>query len=124
MTLILAAAISASLYFSLQGVIAGTYFLLFVLGLNVLMVSYSATVFAGLYRHIMKNSDEYLQTALAKRTDTNEGIQFLIRAMLLVSVYHVYTLGYVFFAGVASVTVVISLVSTVLNAFEKRFLDQ
>jgi hypothetical protein len=120
MTLILAITISASLYFSLQGAIAGTYVLLFILGLNVLMVSYSASIFGGLYHCIMKNSEEYLQSVIAKRGENNEGSQFLIRAMLLVSVYHVYTLGYIFFSGVATVTVTIALVSTVLNILEKK----
>ncbi len=119
-----AAVITVSLYFSLQGVITGAYILLCLLGLNIMLVSYSAAVFSGLYKHIMKNSEEYLGTILNKETNKDAKLKFIVRLMLLLSVYHIYTIGYVFFAGMAAVTVSISLIGSMLNMFEESFLDK
>jgi len=122
MSLIIAITITVSLYLSLQGIIGGTYFLLVLLGLNVLMVSYSATFLMGFYKVMLKTPDDF-ESALRKRDSVDNGILFLVRSMLLGSVDHIYTLGYVFFAGVALVTVIISLFSTILAAFERRYLS-
>jgi hypothetical protein len=120
-----AAIVCLSLHLSLQGIVSGTYVLLFLLGMNVLLVSYSSAVVSGFYRYIFKNSntDSQLKIILNKKRDSI-GLQAIVRIMLLLSVYHVYTIGYIFFAGLAAATVTISFVASLLTIFEESFMDQ
>jgi hypothetical protein len=120
-----AAIVCFSLYLSLQGVVSGTYVLLFLLGMNILLVSYSSAVISGFYRYMFKaaNTDSHLKTILDKKRDSI-GLQAIVRIMFLLSVYHIYTIGYIFFAGLAAVTVTISFVASLLTIIEESFLDK
>jgi hypothetical protein len=116
-----AAIVSFSLYLSLQGIISGTYILLFILGVNVFLVLYTASLLSVLY--ITKSKDEQFQNSLIKGNE-DISLKIILRLMLLISVYHVYVLGYTFFAGAATVTVLISLFSCILITFKTGIEDQ
>jgi hypothetical protein len=116
-----AAIVSFSLYLSLQGIISGTYILLFILGINVFLVLYTASLLSVLY--ITKTTDDQLQNSLIKGNE-DISLKIILRLMLLISVYHIYTLGYVFFAGAATITVLISLFSCVLIVSKPGLKDQ
>ena len=117
--ILMAIFIAGSLYFSMEGVIYGTYAILFVLGFNVISITYSSIIFLGLYKYMIRSKKTFFQTDLPANKDF-----ILIRFMLIICVYHIYTLGYIFFAGVALVTAVIALFSYIIYMLDEVIHDE
>ena len=119
---ILSIILACSLFFSIEGFVFGTYILITILSLNVVLVAFSATVLMGLQVYMLENSGNFLANIKAK--DKGDHVfKFIIRLMLLVSVWHLYTVGYVFFSGVAATTVLISLSVVAIEYLNKKFTD-
>lgn len=107
--IIVAIIIAGSLYLSMAGALWATNVIIGILVLNIFLVLYSITIVAGFQRTLLKNPEKRIEElkASAERIDT--GTLVLLRIFLLVGVWHLYTLGYVLFAGVAATTVTISI---------------
>lgn len=107
--IIVAVIIAGSLYMSMAGALWATNVIIGILVLNVFLVLYSITIVAGFQRTLLKNPEKRIEElkASAERIDT--GTLVLLRIFLLVGIWHLYTLGYVLFAGVAATTVTISI---------------
>jgi mannose/fructose/N-acetylgalactosamine-specific phosphotransferase system component IID len=118
-SIILAAFVSVALYFSLQGAIWGTYAILFVLSLNVFMIIFGVSLLTGLQRTYLLGAKERLKDLDETDAKTNSSAVFLVRIILLACVWHVYTLDYVLFAGIAATTVVTSLLVLFIKIFDK-----
>jgi len=114
MTSILASiVIAGSIWFSMEGVIAGTYILLFILGTNLLLTSIASAVFIGMK---INKTDLEEQYAI---DDKNLNVRFLVQLMLAVGVWHLFQVGYVFLSGVFLVSISISILATIFRFFEK-----
>jgi hypothetical protein len=118
-SIILAAFVSVALYFSLQGAIWGTYAILFVLSLNVFMIIFGVSLLTGLQRTYLLKAKERLKDLDESDAKTNSSAVFLVRIILLACVWHIYTLDYVLFAGIAATTVVTSLLVLIIKIFDK-----
>jgi hypothetical protein len=101
--------ISGSIWYSMQGIAAATYVLLTLLSFNMLATVFIASAMLGLKLDRPQ--------ILSKEQQLNS--TFLIRLMLLASVWHLYTLGYVFIAGAFMVTVIISLLTIIFASLEQ-----
>lgn len=110
---LVAGSIAAAMYLSMQGVVGATYFLLSILMLNIIFVSYTAAATIGFLRTMLIDHEKYLKITNKPNDDTS--VQILIRCMLLMSAYQIFLLGYVFIAGAASVTIAISLTGFVFT---------
>lgn len=118
-SIILAAFVSVALYYSLQGAIWGTYAILFVLSLNVFMIVFGVSLLTGLQRTYLLKAKERLKDLDETDAKTNSSAVFLVRIILLACVWHIYTLDYVLFAGIAATTVVTSLLVLIIKIFDK-----
>jgi hypothetical protein len=119
-SVILAAFIATSLYFSLQGVVWGTYAILFVLSLNVIMVVFAMSILTGLQRTYLMEADKRIKELNEADANTNAPAVFLVRLILLACVWHIYTLDYVLFAGISGVTVITTLLSLSFKVFDVK----
>lgn len=117
-SIITAAVIAGSLYLSLHGAVWATNVILGLLVINVSIVALSISSIAGFQRVFLLNAKDRLEDLDKTWQKTETGVLILLRLFLLLSVWHIYTLGYVFFAGVAGTTVFMSLVITVFRAFD------
>jgi hypothetical protein len=117
-SIITAAVIGGSLYLSLQGAVWATNIILGLLLINVSIVALSISSIAGFQRVFLLNAKDRLEDLDKTWQKTETGVLILLRLFLLLSVWHIYTLGYVFFAGVAGTTVFMSLVITVFRAVD------
>ena len=117
-SIITAAVIAGSLYLSLHGAVWATNVILGLLLVNVCIVALSISSIAGFQRVFLLNAKERLEDLDKSWQKTETGVLILLRLLLLVSVWQIYTLGYVFFAGVAGTTVFMSLVITVFRAVD------
>ena len=115
MTHILTAAVmAASIWFSLQGVIAGTYVIFTLLGLNILLVSFYAAVALG-----MSMSKVDINVKVSEKQEQNLSVMFLVRLMFFAAAWHVFTLGHVALAGAAFVTITINTLTLVILGIDK-----
>lgn len=117
-SIITAAVIGGSLYLSLQGAVWATNIILGLLLINVSIVALSISSIAGFQRVFLLNAKDRLDDLDKNWQKTETGVLILLRLFLLLSVWHIYTLGYVFFAGVAGTTVFMSLIITVFRAVD------
>jgi hypothetical protein len=117
-SIILAAILGGSLYLSLHGALWATHVIIFFLTLNVVLVAYSMTVVAGLQRTLLLNAEKRIEELDKMAINTDVPVMLLLRVFLLVCVWHLYTLGYAFFAGVAATTVLISVLVTLLRSID------
>jgi hypothetical protein len=117
-SIITAAVIGGSLYLSLHGAVWATNVILGLLAINVSIVALSISSIAGFQRVFLLNAKDRLEDLDKSWKKTETGVLILLRLFLLLSVWHIYTLGYVFFAGVAGTTVFMSLVITVFRAVD------
>jgi hypothetical protein len=117
MKILTALVISYSIHISIDGVVAGTYIILALLGMNVFLTVYSASVLMGTFVYILKNPDMSADILTKNSVSDEMGLQLLIRLMLLACVYHIYSLGYHLFAGIALTTVFISVLSNIVQLF-------
>jgi len=103
---IVAMIIAISLLASLQGMIYGTYIIIIMLGLNVGAIILSTSL--SMIRD-GANSPYMME---------NFGSIILVRIMLLLSIWHIYMIGYTFIAGVAAATVTITILSLIFRKLE------
>jgi hypothetical protein len=113
---VVAATLAISLFFSLQGAIYGTYVIITMLGLNVGMIILSASL--SMTPEVKINS-----SSMTTHLMENFGSMLLVRLMLLLSIWHIYTIGYTFIAGVATVTVLITIFSMIIRKLESMAED-
>lgn len=118
MSVILAAILGGSLYFSMQGAILATNILIGILSINIALVAFYTPIIIGFQKSILMNAKE----KLAKIEETSQKVDvkvlILLRVFLLVCVWHLYMMGYVLFAGIAGTTAVISLLISVFRAMD------
>lgn len=107
--IIVAAILAGSLYLSMAGFLWATNVIIGVLALNILFVLYSVSIVAGFQRTLLKNPEKRIEelNVSAERSDAKTIL--LLRFFLLVGVWHLYTLGYALFVGIAATTVTISI---------------
>jgi hypothetical protein len=117
-SVIIAAIIGGSLYLSAQGMFWATNVIFCILILNVLLILYSVSVTTGLQRTLLMNAEKRIQELDESLGKMNMPAIFLIRVFLLLCVWHLYTLGYIFFAGVAATTVTMSLLIMVFRSLD------
>lgn len=114
MTSILAAiVIAGSIWLSMEGVIVGTYILLFILGANLLLTSIASAVFIGTK---INKTDLEEQYAI---DDQNLNVRFLVQLFLAIGVWHLFQIGYVFLSGMFLVSVSISILATIFRFVQK-----
>lgn len=115
---IVALLIVSSLYLSMGGALWATNFVLFLLGLNVVLVLYSIVFVAGFQKTLLLNAEKRIEElkAYAEKVDTKTLL--LLRGLLLLCVWHVYMLGYAVFAGIAGTTVTISILVMLLRSID------
>lgn len=118
MSVILAAILGGSLYFSMQGAILATNILIGILSINTALVAFCTPIVIGFQKSILMDAKE----KLAKIEETSQKVDIkvliLLRVFLLVCVWHLYMIGYVLFAGIAGTTAVISLLISVFRAMD------
>ena len=114
MHVFVAAAMAFSLWLSLQGVIAGTYVIFTLLGLNILLVSFYASVALA-----MGMSKVDINEKVSEKQEQNLSVMILVRLMLFAAAWHVFTLGYVLLAGAAFVTITINTLTLVVLSTDK-----
>lgn len=119
MTHILTATImAASIWFSLQGIVSGTYVIITLLGLNIFFVIlYAATMLGA---DISKIDFKINETDILKQQTMDLPVMFLVRMMFLAGAWHIYTLGYALLAGAALVTVTINALSIIVLAIDRK----
>jgi hypothetical protein len=117
---ILALLLGGSLYYSLAGVAFATNIIIVILLLSVVLTTYSIVILGGFHRTILMSAQEHLELINTASTKTNFPVIILLRGLLTACVWHLYTLGFVFFAGVAATTVTISLVITIFMMIDNR----
>ena len=115
MHIFVAAVMAFSLWLSLQGIVSGTYVIITLLGLNILLVCLyaAATLGADISKVDVKIKEKDVLD------QKNLPVMFLVRLMFFAGVWHIYTLGYVLLAGAALVTVTINVLSIVVMAIDK-----
>jgi len=114
--------IVSSLYFSMQGVMIATYVILALLIIHIIFALVSFSVIAGMIKHMLKNSDVYLQKIINNPSDPLTIT--LVRLLLLVSTYHIFLLGHVFFAGAMTSVLGISISASFLQWVNDTFMDK
>lgn len=118
MSVMLAAILGGSLYFSMQGAILATNILIGILSINIALVAFYTPIVIGFQKSILMDAKE----KLAKIEETSQKVDIrvliLLRVFLLVCVWHLYMMGYVLFAGIAGTTAVISLLISVFRAMD------
>lgn len=107
--IIIASITVLGLLFSLQSMIIGTYVLLLVLSLNIFFIILSSSIFISALKIDIEDSVIDKSELLTK---------FLVRLLFLLSVWHLYSIGYVFFAGIALATVIITILSIIFSVFD------
>jgi len=107
MSVILAAIIGGSLYLSVHGALWATHIIIGILSLNILLVSFSVTIFMGFQKTLLANPDKRLEELRVANSNIPE--LFLLRLFMLACIWHLYTIGYVFFAGIAVTAVTLSI---------------
>ena len=117
-SVIVAAIIGSSLFFSLNGAIWATYVIIGILCLNVSLVFYSLALTTGFERTLLQNPQKRIEELDASAAKTDFPVILLLRVFLLVCVWHLFTIGYVFFAGIAATTVGISLFITIFRSID------
>lgn len=118
MPIIVAAVIAASLYLSANGVLWAAQLLIAILATNILLVIYSIAFLGGFQKTMLKNSEKRIKELEEAYERHDHRTVILIRLLLLIAVWHLYTLGYVLFAGVAGTTVAISLLVALLRSID------
>jgi hypothetical protein len=99
--------VSTMIILSIYGSLFATYTLIVILFINIILVIYTSSVISGFFPFILKNNEKYLNIPNNSRPDPI--MLFLLRCILLVAVYQIYIQGYVFLAGLATSTVIISI---------------
>ena len=116
--IIIAAVILGNLYLSIGGYLWATNAIIAILALSAALVLYSIAIVVGFQKTILMNSEKRIEElkTYAEKVDTRT--LFILRAFLLLCVWHIYTLGYVLFAGIAGTTVTISIVVMLLRSID------
>lgn len=117
-SIIIAAILGGSLYLSANGVLWATNVIIVMLSLNVFMIVLSSSVVAGMQRSMLLNAENRIKQLDETLSKTNVPVLFLTRLFLVVCVWHLYTLGYLFFAGIAATTVSMSLLVLLFRSFD------
>ena len=113
--IIVASLIAGSLYLSMGGTLWATNFILIILGISTALVIYSIALVVGFQKTLLMNPEKRIEElkAYAEKVDTKT--RLLLRGFLLLCVWHIYTLGYVLFAGIAGTCVTISIAVMLLR---------
>lgn len=116
--IIVASVIAGSLYLSMGGALLATNIIIGILCLNVFLVIYSIAIVVGFQKTLLKNPEKRIEElkAFTERSDARTLI--LIRILLLLGVWHLYTLGYVLFAGITATTVIISIMIVLFRSID------
>jgi hypothetical protein len=116
--IIVASVIAGSLYLSMSGALWATNIIIGILCLNVFLVIYSIAIVVGFQKTLLKNPEKRIEElkAFTERSDARTLI--LIRILLLLGVWHLYTLGYVLFAGITATTVIISIMIVLFRSID------
>jgi hypothetical protein len=117
-SIILAALLGASIYFSMQGVVFATNFLIAFLMLNVTLITYSIVVTNGLQRTLLLNAEDRIEQLDKRLSKRDVPVIILLRLFTLLCVIHIYSLGYYFFAGIAGIVTAISILVIFLQALD------
>jgi hypothetical protein len=115
---ILALLIASSLYLSMGGAIWATNIIIGILVLNITLVVLSITTVVGFQKTILMNAEKRIGEldSYAEKMDTSTLL--LLRVLLLLGVWHLYTLGYILFAGIAGTTVIISIIIMLFSSLD------
>ena len=116
--IIVATVIAGSLYLSMGGALWATNIIIGILCLNVFLVLFSIVIVVGFQKTLLKNPEKRIEElkAFTERSDARTLI--LIRILLLLGVWHLYTLGYVLFAGITATTVIISIMIVLFRSID------
>jgi len=117
-SVIVAAAIGCSLYFSMNGALWATQVIIAILAMNVFLVLYSLVLTIGFQRTLLQNPQKRIEELDVASAKMDVPVILLLRVFLLICVWHLFTLGYVFFAGMAATTVGISMLITVFRSID------
>lgn len=91
------------MYFSANGVILGTYFLVGLVFLHMFSVVFTSVVFLFAKDVPLENDLRMI------------GIRLIIQCFIALVAYHLYTLGFVMLSGSVAVTLVIAFFSNILS---------
>lgn len=116
MIVILAAIITAALYLSINGEVWATYTIIGLLSVNALVVPFVVSILAG-FQELRKS------TQLSK-SEKDAPVQFLILILMLISAWHLYNIGYEFFAGVSTTTITISFLVSAFRSIDLRISEK
>jgi hypothetical protein len=105
--------ISSMIILSIYGNLYATYALIGVLSINVVLIIYTSSIIIGFFKFILKNNEKYLNIVNVNTGD--HVISFLIKCILLIAIYQIYIQDYVFLAGLATSTVMISLLESMIK---------
>lgn len=115
---ILALVIAASLYLSTGGALWATNIIIGILTVNVVLVVLSITTVAGFQKTLLMNPEKRIKELKSHAERVDVETLLLLRIFLLLGIWHLYTLGYVLFAGVAVTTVTISIIVMLFRSFD------
>lgn len=116
--IIVASLIAGALYLSMGGALWATNFIIGILSINVFLVLYSITFVAGFQKTLLKNPEKRIEELKASAERNDAGTIILVRILLLLGVWHLYTLGYILFAGIAATTVIISILVAMFRSID------
>lgn len=115
---IIAAIIGGSLYLSLGGTLWATQILIGLIVINISLVLLSVATVIGFQKTMLMKSEKRLAELKENSDRIDVGTVLLLRILILFGVWHIYTLGYIFFAGIAATTVCLSIVIMLLQKLE------
>lgn len=118
MSVILAAIIGGSLYFSVNGLLWATQIIIGILSLNIFLVAVSVSTFMGFQKTLLANPQKRLEELRLTEEKTDVSVLLLLRFFMLACAWHLYTIGYVFFAGIAVTTVTLSILIMTFRALD------
>jgi hypothetical protein len=117
-TIIAAGIVASSLYFSIHGSLWAIYVILGILSLNVFLTVLGVSFLVGFQKtYLLKPLERLKEIEKAENTIDTPSI-FVFRVLLLISVWHIYTLDYLLFAGITGTTVTISLLAMLFKVLD------
>ncbi len=96
------------IYGSLNGFVMGTYTLFVLLGIHMFFITATAA--------LSRTGPDSIGTGFKSKIKKEEVVgNFLTQVFIVMSTYHLYQIGYVYFAGMVTITVTIAFFANILG---------
>jgi hypothetical protein len=103
---------SGAIYFSMAGMLPATYVLLALTSFHLASVVFISSMLIGTIHKISLDKDDRTPFPTSKMP-----MKFLFQVFITISAYHLYTIGYIEFASMLFISIVIAFAALCISAF-------